>query len=141
TKETTMIQKLSHTTVYVLDQEAAKAFYTEKLGFEVRKDVTMGNFRWLTVSPKGQTDMDMILMPTTPGPMMDPDSAATLRKLVEKGLFSAGVFETDDCQATYDELTKKGAKFRGAPAQRAYGVEAVMQDDSGNWFSVTQRPR
>ena len=136
-----MIQKLSHTSIYVLDQESAKRFYTEKLGLEVRQDLTMGSFRWLTVGPKGQPDIQMVLMPASPGPMMDQQAAATLRGLIEKGVFGCGIFETADCQATYDELTKKGVKFRGPPAQRPYGVEAVLQDDSGNWFSLVERPR
>jgi predicted enzyme related to lactoylglutathione lyase len=136
-----MIQKLSHTSIYVLDQDSAKRFYTEVLGFEVRNDVSMGGFRWLTVSPKGQPEIEMVLMPATQGPMMDEARAKTLRGLIEAGAFGCGVLETDDCQATYEDLKKKGVVFRTPPTQRPYGVEAVMKDDSGNWFSLTQRPR
>jgi predicted enzyme related to lactoylglutathione lyase len=136
-----MIQTLSHTTVYVLDQEQARVFYVEKLGFEVRADMSMGGFRWLTVAPKAQPQLQMVLMPVAPSPMMDAATAATLRSLVEKGAFGCGVLETDDCQATYEDLSKKGVQFRGPPVQRPYGLEAVLKDNSGNWFSLVQRPR
>jgi predicted enzyme related to lactoylglutathione lyase len=134
-----MIQSLSHTSVYVLDQDRAKTFYTEKLGFDVRQDVRMGEFRWLTVAPKGQKDLEIVLMPLRPSPTMDEATVTTLRALVEKGTFGAGVFETDDCQKTYEELKSKGVEFREPPQKRPYGIEALVRDDSGNWFSVVQR--
>jgi catechol 2,3-dioxygenase-like lactoylglutathione lyase family enzyme len=130
-----MIQTLSHTTVYVLDQEAARAFYVDKLGFEVRADMKMGDFRWLTVAPKAQPNLQVILMPIAAA------TAAAFRALMEKGVFGCGVLETDDCQGTYEELSKKGVEFRGPPQQRPYGLEAVLKDNSGNWFSLVQRPR
>ena len=136
-----MLQKLSHVTVWVLDQDRAMDFYVGKLGFEVRTDQKLGGFRWLTVGPKGQRDVEMILMPVLPGPMLDEATAATLRDLVKKGALGVGIFETDDCKATFEELKAKGVEFHGAPAQRPYGIEALMKDDSGNWFSMVQRPR
>ena len=136
-----MIQTLSHTTIYVLDQEAARAFYVDKLGFEVRADMTMGAFRWLTVGPKGQPALQMVLMPIGESPMMDTATAGALRTLVEKGALGCGVLETDDCQATYDDLVKKGVRFNGPPQQRPYGLEALLKDNSGNWFSLVERPR
>ena len=135
-----MIQRLSHATVYVLDQERAKDFYVNKLGFEVRTDQTLGSFRWLTVSPKGQPGMEIILMKIAAGPMLDDASAAQLRALVEKGGLGVGVLETADVRKDYEDLTKKGVRFRFPPQERPYGIETVMQDDSGNWFSVVQRP-
>lgn len=136
-----MIQRLSHTSVFVLDQERAKAFYTEKLGFDVRTDAKMGDFRWLTVSPKGQPDFEIALMPITKSPMWDEETANTIRGLVEKGALGAGVLETDDCQATYDALVAKGVKFKQPPTERPYGIEAILVDDSGNWFSLSSRPK
>ncbi len=136
-----MIQRMSHTTVYVLDQDRAKAFYTEKLGFEVREDAKMGDFRWLTVSPKGQPDLEIVLMPLRPSPMMDEAAVSTLRAMVEAGKLGAGVFETDDCKKTYEELKAKGVVFSQPPTERPYGIEALMKDDSGNWFSVSQQKR
>ena len=136
-----MIQKLSHTTIYVLDQERAKTFYVDTLGLEVRTDAKMGDFRWLTVGPKRQPDLQIVLMPIAPGPMMDQATAVELRKMVERGAFSGGVLETDDCQKTYEELKAKGVEFASPPQERFYGVEAIMKDDSGNWFSMTQRRR
>jgi catechol 2,3-dioxygenase-like lactoylglutathione lyase family enzyme len=134
-----MIQRLSHCSVYVLDQDAAKQFYTEKLGFEVRTDARLGSFRWLTVSPKGQANFELVLMALNPGPMMDAETVATLRGLVEKGTFGGGVLETADCRKTYEELKAKGVAFLNEPQERPYGIEAVLRDDSGNWFSLTQR--
>jgi catechol 2,3-dioxygenase-like lactoylglutathione lyase family enzyme len=135
-----MIQKLSHATVYVLDQDRAKDFYVGKLGFEVRTDQTLGSFRWLTVGPKGQPDLELILMKIASGPMLDEASAAQLRALVEKGAFGCGAFETADVRKDYEELSKKGVRFSGPPQERPYGIETVLRDDSGNWFSLVQRP-
>jgi catechol 2,3-dioxygenase-like lactoylglutathione lyase family enzyme len=133
-----VIRRLSHAGVAVLDQDSAKAFYTEKLGFEVRSDEKLGSFRWLTVSPPDQQDVEFILF--TPGPPMhDEATEAQIRSLVAKGAFGGGVWETDDCKATFDELSGRGVTFLQEPAERPYGIEAVFRDDSGNWFSLTQR--
>jgi catechol 2,3-dioxygenase-like lactoylglutathione lyase family enzyme len=136
-----MIQKLSHATVFVLDQDRAKDFYVGKLGFEVRTDQTLGAFRWLTVGAKGQPEVELILMKIASGPMLDEASAAQLRALVEKGGLGCGVFETADVRRDYEELSKKGVRFSGPPQDRPYGIETVLRDDSGNWFSLCQRTR
>jgi catechol 2,3-dioxygenase-like lactoylglutathione lyase family enzyme len=134
-----MITRFSHATVYVLDQDAAKAFYTEKLGFETRSDVTIEGFRWLTVAPPGQTDLEIILAAARP-PMFDAETAEQFRQLIAKGALGAGVLRTEDCWRSYRELSARGVVFLQEPAERPYGVEAVFRDDSGNWFSLTQRP-
>jgi catechol 2,3-dioxygenase-like lactoylglutathione lyase family enzyme len=133
-----MIQKLSHATIYVLDQDAARDFYVNKLGFEVRMDQSMDNgFRWLTVSPKGQPDLQLILMKVD-GPNIKPEVAAVLKGLVEQGRINGGVLQTDDTRATYEDLKAKGVEFLSPPVDRFYGVECVMKDNSGNWFSLNQ---
>jgi catechol 2,3-dioxygenase-like lactoylglutathione lyase family enzyme len=133
-----MIQRLSHTTVYVLDQDAAKDFYANILGFEVRMDAKMDNgFRWLTVSPKGQPDLQVILMQVD-GPNIQPEAAATIRGLLEQGRLNGGVLQTGDCRKTYEELKAKGVEFASPPTDRFYGVEAIMKDNSGNWYSLTE---
>jgi catechol 2,3-dioxygenase-like lactoylglutathione lyase family enzyme len=140
-----MITKLSHCCYYVLDQDSAKEFYTTKLGFEVRSDVVMGEdfsegaqgIRWLTVSPPNQPDVEIILADCRMG--HDPRTAEELRALVAKGALAAGAWETDDCHKTFRELSERGVVFLSEPAERPYGIEAVFRDDSGNWFSLTQR--
>jgi catechol 2,3-dioxygenase-like lactoylglutathione lyase family enzyme len=135
-----MIQRLSHTTVFVLDQEEALKFYRDKLGFEVRANTKMDNgFWWLTVGPKTQPELEIVLMQPKESPMFDQATADQLRVLVKKGAFGVGVFETDDCQATYESLKAKGVMFKGPPVERFYGIEALVQDNSGNWFSMCQR--
>jgi catechol 2,3-dioxygenase-like lactoylglutathione lyase family enzyme len=133
-----MVTRYSHATIPVLDQEKAYDFYVNKLGLEVRTDAKMGNFRWLTVSPKGQPDFEIALMPVAPGPMMDEATAAKIGELVKSGAFGVGVFDTDDVRRDYDELKRKGVNFKSPPAERPYGIECIVQDDSGNWFSLTQ---
>lgn len=136
-----MITGLSFAGVLVLDQDRAKEFYTEKLGFEVRDDVTLPEFegyRWLTVGPKGRPDVALVLT-AIGAPNHDPETAEQLRSLVSKGVFGVGVLTTDDCRATYAELSARGVEFLQEPAERPYGIEAVFRDDSGNWFSLTQR--
>jgi catechol 2,3-dioxygenase-like lactoylglutathione lyase family enzyme len=133
-----MIQRLSHTSIYVLDQEAARDFYVNKLGFEVRDDHTMDNgFRWLTVGTKTQPDLNLILMKVD-GPNVKPDVAKTLRDLLERGIMNGGVLHTSDCRKTYEELRSKGVEFIQPPTERFYGIEALMKDNSGNWFSMTE---
>jgi catechol 2,3-dioxygenase-like lactoylglutathione lyase family enzyme len=139
-----MIRQFSHLTLYVLDQDRAKTFYTDTLGFTVRTDVTMGaeyddagGFRWLTLSPADQPDVEVILADPAMG--NDPETATTLRALVAQGAIGVGVLETDDCRKTYDELSAKGVVFLSEPAERPYGIEATFRDDSGNWFSLCQR--
>jgi len=134
-----MIQRLSHVTIYVLDQDAAKDFYVNKLGFELKTDATMDNgFRWLTVAPKGQPDLEIILMPTN-NPKWDAETAEALRTLIRKGVLGSGVFETADCKKTYEELKAKGVEFMQPPVERFYGIEALLKDNSGNWFSMSER--
>lgn len=139
-----MINAISHMTVFVLDQDSAKDFYTEKLGFEVRFDVVMGEgfegggagFRWLTVGPADQPGFHVILSDCGMG--RDPESADRLRALVASGTIGPGVMVTDDCRRTHEELSARGVTFTQEPSERPYGVEAVFRDDSGNWFSLTQ---
>ena len=134
-----MIAKMSHVSIFVLDQDGAKKFYTEKLGFDVKMDQKMDNgFRWLTVSPKEQSDLEIILMKVEPGPMMDEKSAEQLKELVKAGKLGAGAFSTNDCTATYEELKAKGVEFLYPPKKQVYGIETLFKDDSNNWFSLTQ---
>jgi catechol 2,3-dioxygenase-like lactoylglutathione lyase family enzyme len=134
-----MIQRLTYTQIYVVDQDAAKDFYVDKLGFEVRTDASMENgFRWLTVGPKGQPELQIILMKID-GPNLDQDTAATLRQLLDKGVLCGGVLETSDCRQDYEDLKARGVEFSSAPVERFYGIEAVMKDNSGNWYSLTER--
>ncbi len=139
-----MITGMSHTSIFVLNQDSAKEFYTEKLGFEVRFDITMGEefegagagFRWLTVGPKDQPDLQIILSSCDMG--RAPEAAAQLRDLVAGGSMGVGVMATDDCQRTYEELSAKGVTFLAEPAARPYGIEATLRDDSGNMMSLVQ---
>ncbi len=134
-----MIHKLSHVTIYVTNQDAAKAFYVDTLGFDIRMDASMPNgFRWLTVGPKEQPDLEIVLMQVD-GPNMKPETGAALRTLLESGQLGGGVLETADCHKTYQELSAKGVVFSQPPQDRFYGIEAIMRDNSGNWFSLTQR--
>jgi catechol 2,3-dioxygenase-like lactoylglutathione lyase family enzyme len=137
----TMISRMSHATIYVSDQQRALEFYRDKLGFKVCQDVTMeGGFRWLTVAPPDQTDFEVVLMEPKAGMMFDEETASKIRSLVEAGKLGGGVFNTPNCQATYEELSRRGVEFLSPPAERPYGIEALFRDDSGNWFSLTQHP-
>jgi len=135
-----VIEQLSHVTLYVLDQDEALVFYRDKLGFEVRNDVKSPNFRWLTVGPKTQPGLELALMPVD-GPVIPADAAAKLRDLIRAGTFRIGVLETSDCQGTYEELKARGVEFQAPPTERFYGVEAILKDNSGNWFTLIQRTK
>ncbi len=135
-----MIQRLSHATLFVEDQDAAKEFYVNKLGFDVHTDMKMDNgFRWLTVAPKGQPDLEIVLMKAAVNPFfLDEESVAALQLLLKKGVLGAGVFQTGDCRKTYEELSAKGVEFKSPPEERFYGIEALFKDNCGNWFSLTE---
>jgi predicted enzyme related to lactoylglutathione lyase len=133
--------RIATTQLWVHDQDEALAFYTEKLGMEVREDVTLaelGDFRWLTVSPPGQDDMAIVLMAIPGPPMMDDATAADVRELMGKGFAGTVFLTTDDCQASYEELVARGVEFVEAPEQRPYGIDAGFRDPSGNHFRLTQ---
>lgn len=134
-----MITKLGLATVWCLDQDAAKTFFTDKLGLEVRDDITLGEggMRWITVGAKDQPDLSLTLMVPGP-PTMDAESGEQMKKLIAKGVLGAGAFHTDDCQAEYERLSAAGVEFVQKPERRPYGVEAVFRDDSGSWYSLTQ---
>jgi predicted enzyme related to lactoylglutathione lyase len=133
--------RITTTQVWVHDQDEALAFYTEKLGFEVRMDATlpeMGDFRWLTVGPVGQPDVSIVLMAIPGAPVMDEQTAAQVRTLMAKGFAGTVFFTTDDCQASYEELKARGVEFVEAPEERPYGIDAGFRDPSGNHFRLTQ---
>ena len=133
-----MISKMTHVSIYVLDQKRAYDFYTNKLGFKVIKDVPMpNNDRWITVSPPEQPELEIILAPLTRG-LLPKDTIKVLKELVEKGTFGVGLFTCNDIFATYEELKAKGVEFTKAPRKEFYGTEAIFKDDSGNWFSLAQ---
>ena len=135
-----MITKLSHSCIWVLDQDEALDFYTNKLGFTVETDAKMeGGFRWLTVKTSSDPGHVLILMSTAENPMMEKGTSEKIRELVKQGTMGAGVFEADDCRKTYEELKSKGVEFLSPPEEKFYGIEAVFKDNSGNWFSMTQR--
>jgi len=134
-----MITKMSHATIYVKNQQEALEFYRDKLGFEVDTDAMVGeDFRWLTMRIKGQPGFEIILMEPKAGMIMDEESAAQLRSLIDKGVLGAGVFETDNCQKTYEALKARGVEFKGPPTEQSWGIATVFKDNSGNWFSLGQ---
>jgi catechol 2,3-dioxygenase-like lactoylglutathione lyase family enzyme len=135
-----MIDRMSHTNIYVLDQDSAYDFYVNKLGFKVATDAPFGpGMRWLTVTAPDQPDVEIILMHVKEGMSLSKEKADKLRELVKSGTFGFGVFHCKDIYATYEELKAKGVEFSKAPTEEFYGIEALFRDDSGNWFSLTQR--
>lgn len=136
-----MLKQLTHVNVWVHDQDEALAFYTEKLGMELRDDVTvpeMGNFRWLTVGMPGQPDVALTLMAIPGTPVFDAETQNQLKTLVAKGAAGGLFFTTDDCQATYEELKSRGVEFSQEPTKQTYGVDAGFRDPSGNQMRIVQ---
>jgi catechol 2,3-dioxygenase-like lactoylglutathione lyase family enzyme len=133
--------RIANTQLWVHDQDEALAFYTEKLGMEVRTDVTipeMGNFRWLTVGPAGQPDVAIVLMAIPGPPVMDPETADQVRALMAKGFAGTIFLATDDPQASYEELKGRGVEFAEVPEERPYGIDSAFRDPSGNHLRLTQ---
>lgn len=135
-----MITKMTDVCVYVLNQDSAFDFYTNKLGFKVKADVPIGNgARWLTVTPPEQPDLEITLFPVIVGKMFTEEVVKSMTELISKGTFGPGIFSCKDIYATYEELKSKGVEFMKPPTKEFYGTEALFKDDSGNWFSLQQQ--
>jgi catechol 2,3-dioxygenase-like lactoylglutathione lyase family enzyme len=138
----TMLKQLTNVQVWVHDQDEALAFYTEKLGLELREDVTvpeMGNFRWLSVGVPGQADVAITLMAVPGPPVFDADTREKIMELMARGAASGLFFSTEDCQATYEELKSRGVEFQQEPTEQPYGIDAGFRDPSGNQMRVAER--
>jgi catechol 2,3-dioxygenase-like lactoylglutathione lyase family enzyme len=132
-----MITNVSLVSVYCLDQDQARDFYVDVLGFEPRTDVTMNDgYRWVTVGHPSQPELELTLM--TPGPPLDDAAAEFVRQQLEKGQMGGVGLTVDDCRKTYQELAAKDVTFLQEPTDRPYGVEAVMRDNSGNWLVLVE---
>jgi catechol 2,3-dioxygenase-like lactoylglutathione lyase family enzyme len=132
-----MIQNISLVTVYCLDQDQARDFYVEHLGFQARVDVTLGEgYRWVTIGHPNQPELEVTLM--VPGPPLSPEAADFIRGQLEAGQMGGLGLRVDDCKQTYAELSAKGVTFLQEPADRPYGVEAVMRDNTGNWLVLVE---
>jgi len=133
--------KIANAQLWVHDQDEALAFYTEKVGMEVRADVTlaeMGDFRWLTVGPPGQEDVTIVLMAIPGPPVMDAETAGQVSDLMAKGFAGTVFLSTDDCRASYEELKARGVEFSESPEERPYGIDSGFRDPSGNSLRLTE---
>jgi uncharacterized glyoxalase superfamily protein PhnB len=133
--------KIATTQLWVQDQDEALDFWTNKVGLEVRADVTlpeMGDFRWLTVGPPGQNDVDIVLMAIPGPPVLDDETAKEVRTLMSKGFAGTVFLTTEDCQKSYEELSARGVEFTEKPEERPYGIDAGFRDPSGNSVRLTQ---
>jgi catechol 2,3-dioxygenase-like lactoylglutathione lyase family enzyme len=136
-----MLKNLTNVNVWVHDQDEALAFYTEKLGMELREDATlpeMGDFRWLTVGVPGQPDVSIVLMSIPGPPVFDEETRAQLTQLMAKGAAGGLFFSTDDCQKSYEELKALGVEFQQEPTEQPYGIDAGLRDPSGNSMRMIQ---
>ena len=134
-----MITKMSHVLIWVKNQQEALEFYRDKLGLEVDTDAAMGpDFRWLTMRIKDQPGFEIILAEPKAGMLLDEESAAQLRSLIDKGVLGGGVFDADDIHKTYEDLKARGVEFKGPPSVQSWGTATVLKDNSGNWFSLSQ---
>jgi catechol 2,3-dioxygenase-like lactoylglutathione lyase family enzyme len=132
-----MLKKMTHSQVYVLDQDEALDFYVGKLGFEVNTDADLGFMRWLTVNVPGEPERELVL--GTPGPPMHDDATAEqFRELVTKGAMFGAIFKVDDIHKTYEELRSRGVEFTEEPTERPYGIDCGLRDPFGNSIRFTQ---
>jgi predicted enzyme related to lactoylglutathione lyase len=133
--------RIANAQLWVHDQDEALAFYTHKVGMEVRSDVTvpeMGNFRWLAVGPAGQPDVSIVLMAIPGAPVMDAETAEQVRALMARGFAGTVFLTTEDCRASYEELKARGVEFAEEPEERPYGIDSSFRDPSGNSIRLTQ---
>ena len=131
-----MFQALTHSFIYVLDQDEALDFYVGKLGLQVANDVDLGHMRWLTVVVPGKPESAIVL--ATPEMGHDPETAAAIRELVSKGGGNGFIFSTNDCRAEYERLMAQGVEFTQEPTENFYGTDAGFRDPFGNPLRFTQ---
>ena len=133
--------KFAAAQIWVHDQDEALAFYTEKVGMEVKADTTLpelDDFRWLTVAPPGEDDVAIVLMAIPGPPVFEEETAQEIRSLMAKGANSAIFLTTDDCRASYEELKSRGVEFTEEPTERPYGIDCGFRDPSGNALRLTE---
>jgi catechol 2,3-dioxygenase-like lactoylglutathione lyase family enzyme len=133
--------RITHAQVWVHDQDEALAYFTEKVGFELREDVTLpelGDFRWLSVGPPSQPELHLVLMLVPGPPVFEADTAEKVKEIVAKGAATGIFFATDDLRATYEELKGRGVEFTEEPTERPYGIDCAFRDPSGNNFRIIQ---
>ena len=133
--------KIANAQLWVHDQDEALAFYTDKLGWEVRTDVTlaeMGNFRWLTVGPAGQPDVAIVLMAIPGPPVMDAETAEQVRTPHGEGLRGDGLPHDRRLPGLLRGAQGRGVEFTEPPEERPYGIDSGFRDPSGNSIRLTQ---
>jgi catechol 2,3-dioxygenase-like lactoylglutathione lyase family enzyme len=131
-----MFTNISIMTIWVSDQDAARDFYVDKLGFEVGDDVRLGDYRWITIHHPNQPELHVNL--AVVGPPLDAELQDAIRRALAKGSMPGFGLNTDDCRTTYEELSAKGVEFLQPPSERPYGVEALARDNSGNWLVIVE---
>lgn len=131
-----MITNVSLQNVWVRDIDASRDFFVDKLGFVLNTDVTMNDYRWCTVNHPDHPELQLTF--ALPERMLDAEDAELVNRLLSKGSISGGGLHVDDCRKTYEDLVAKGVEFVSEPAERPYGVEAVMRDNSGNWWVLVE---
>jgi len=134
-----MLKRITHTFMYVLDQDEALDFYVGKLGMVINTDADLGNMRWLTVALPNEPELELALM--VPGPPVHDDATVEqLRELIAKGAGNGVIFQTDDCRGTYERLKAEGVEFTQEPVERFYGTDCALRDPFGNPLRITQPP-
>jgi uncharacterized glyoxalase superfamily protein PhnB len=127
--------------IWVHDQDEALAYWTQKVGFEVRQDVTvpeLGNFRWLSVAPPGQDDVAIVLMAVPGAPVFDDQTRSEILSLTGKGACTAVFLSTDDVMRDYEAMSARGVDFTDKPTEQIYGIDCGFRDPSGNNVRLSQ---
>jgi catechol 2,3-dioxygenase-like lactoylglutathione lyase family enzyme len=135
------MMRITNAQLWVHDQDEALAFYTDKVGMEVRSDATLPEipgFRWLTIAPRGQEDVAITLMAIPGAPVMDEQTGNEVRNLVSKGFAGTVFLTTDDVRRDYEEMKARGVEFTEEPEERPYGIDCGFRDPSGNSLRLTQ---
>ncbi|MET0692982.1 MAG: VOC family protein [Propionibacteriaceae bacterium] len=133
-----MLNAITQSQIYVLDQDEALDFYVGKLGMEINTDVDLGFMRWLTVNMPGHPEHQVLL--ELPGPpAMDPATTEQVRELVAKGAMGGWlILTTDNAQETYETLKNRGVEITDGPNDQPYGIDFGLRDPFGNRMRIGQ---
>ncbi len=132
---------ISSVNLWVHDQEAALDFWTEKVGFELRSDLSfpeIPGFRWLTVGPPDQPDVELVLMAIPQPPVLTAQQSELVSTVMSQGLAGGVFLVTDDVRRDYDALAARGVEFTEKPEERPYGIDCGFRDPSGNQVRLAQ---
>jgi predicted enzyme related to lactoylglutathione lyase len=121
------------------DPDAARTFYRDVLGFEIRKDVGYNGMHWITVGPTGQPDVSIVLFPPTATPGITDEEQRVIAEMMAKGTYASLLLATKDLDSTFERLQATDAEIIQEPTDQPYGIrDCALRDPAGNLIRLQE---